>query len=489
MGERKFDKWLAAILTLQSLISLLFVFFRIVDNDEGFYLAAAQRVSDGMTLYSDFFYPQMPLLPLAFSFLSGWGLGSLLILRLVATVAALLITCQAYSIVRRCTSDRNAALVAAFLVAFSGIFFSWHSTFKPYVFVDLALLMSFGFLLRFEASERFSHRDAFLSLLLLAVAVNFRSVFVILIPLYLYLIIRSLRIKGGSLWKMLTTGFVALLLPSIPALILLLRSPENFWFNNLIFHLHREPIEPFSALVLHKLKIFGEFVLLPQTILLLGAAVGSHFLVRRGEVKNHPIYRYAAILAGIIVVVYLIPTPIHLQYFQQSVPYLATAAIPAVLYFVKKETLRRALRSAAVLYLLGILPFVYFFMLVPHPRDQRFEWGQLRSVIGQIQRHSTAKDTLLCEWAGYAALSERAQLPGSEHVGFYFPLKVDHDLYDRNHLLTNEDIVTALNQQRPALVLIDFHIYPEWRDALINNYHLAYNIAETSIYQRNHDTL
>jgi hypothetical protein len=474
------------ILSLQAALSLVFVFFRTVDLDEGFYLAAAQRVADGMTLYADFFFPQMPLFPLVFSALSGWGMTSLLILRGLAAVAGLLCTWQAYSIVQRSTEDRNAALIAAFLVAFSGISLAWHATFKPYAFIDFFLLLSFGALLRLEAEERFSYRYLFLSLFSLAVAFNFRSVFVAVIPFHLYFIVKALGRGGGSIGKVLLVAGAALAIPSIPTFVLMWKSPASFWFNNLVFHLHRGPVVPMSEVILQKLRSVVRFLATPQAVLLLGAILGSLYLAKKKLTKWRRLYRYALIMAAIISVVYLAPTPILVQYFQQTMPYLSIAAVPTVLFFGRTPLLKRSLKSGAVLYLLGILPFVYTFILVPHPRDERFEMPQLRNVIGQIQQRSTENDTLLCEWPGYAALAERAQLPGSEFAGFYFPLNLEPEAYRRNHLLMNDDIVVALNQQRPALVLVDFQIYPEWKDALLGNYHLAYNVAETSIYERNH---
>ncbi|MBK7091605.1 MAG: hypothetical protein IPH59_07785 [bacterium] len=73
MSIKTLDKRLILILALQLAAALVFVYYRTVDADEGFYLAAAQRVADGMMPYVDFFFPQAPLLPLTFFGLSNWG--------------------------------------------------------------------------------------------------------------------------------------------------------------------------------------------------------------------------------------------------------------------------------------------------------------------------------------------------------------------------------------------------------------------------------
>jgi len=325
------------ILILQAILSVGFVFLRVIDADEGFYLAAAQRTADGLTLYKDFFFPQMPLLPLLFSWLSSWGLSSLIILRLLSITAGLLITLQVYKIVQEQLGDRSLSISAAFLVAIAGISLTWHSIFKPYVYVDLALIISFGYLMRAVLLPRHQLLNIFLSMLFLSVAVNFRSIFIILVPFYYYLIFtkRVFRHKGNA--KLVLLSIAALLIPALPSIILLLKSPDNFLFNNLIFHLHREPIEPISALLLHKLSIVGKFVALPQTLLILALLAGSFYLIKSGMTNGHPFFQYSFIMAVIIGVVYLLPTPIHLQYFQQTIPYLCLAAIPAISFISKYD--------------------------------------------------------------------------------------------------------------------------------------------------------
>jgi hypothetical protein len=482
-------KALYILLAAQVLLAAVFVFFRTAEGDEGFYLAAAQRVADGMILYADFFFPQGPLMPLVFAVFSGWGMTSLLFLRMLALVAGVLLTYQSYRIVQEHTNDDQTALTAAFLMAFNGMFLAWHSVFKPFAFVDLFLLLSFGYLLRAETTEKNFRWNAFLSMLFLSTAVNFRSIFLLLLPVFLYFVLKSARRLGLGSAKTLLAMSVGLAVPAIPALVLFLKAPGNFWFDNVIFHLYREPITPFLALVLHKVTVFGKFLALPQTILMLGALLGGWYLFRQRVVENSIMYRRALLLAALICVIYLIPTPVHLQYFQEAMPYLIIAALPVFVLINRTEGLKSLRRSATLLYAFGAIPFVWLFIVSPLSRNARFELSQLRSVVAEVQARSSTSDTLLSEWAGYAALSQRPQLSGSEHVGFYFPLAVDSEVYGRNHLLTNAAIVRALQLKRPKLVVVDYKIYPEWQGALDRNYRLASTIGETMVYERNDDTL
>jgi hypothetical protein len=482
-------KSLVLLLAAQALLAAVFVFYRTVEGDEGFYLAAAQRVADGLTLYADFFFPQGPMMPLVFAAFSGWGMTSLLILRSLVLVAGLLLTYRSYCMVREHTGDDRVALTAAFLMAFNGMFLAWHTVFKPFAFVDLFLLLSFGYLLRAETTEKGFRWNVFLSMLFLSTAVNFRSIFLLLLPVYLYFVLKSAKRANLGLRRSLPVMLAGLIIPVIPTLALFLKAPSNFWFDNVVFHLYREPITPFSALVLHKVAVFGKFLALPQTILLLGALLGGWYLLKHKVVEGSILYRRALLLAALICLIYLIPTPVHLQYFQEAMPYLIIAALPVFVMINRTEGLSSLRRSATLLYAVGAIPFVWLFIVSPLPRNARFELPQLRSVVAEVQARSSSKDTLLSEWAGYAALSQRPQLPGSEHVGFYFPLAVDNDVYGRNHLLTNDDFVKALQQKRPKLVVVDYKVYPEWQGALDSNYRLASTIGETMLYERNHDTL
>ena len=53
------------IVILAVILGMVFILFRAVDADEGFYLSASAMVADGNRPYLDFFFPQMPFLTLA----------------------------------------------------------------------------------------------------------------------------------------------------------------------------------------------------------------------------------------------------------------------------------------------------------------------------------------------------------------------------------------------------------------------------------------
>ena len=113
----------------------------------------------------------------------------------------------------------------------------------------------------------------------------------------------------------------------------------------------------------------------------------------------------------------------------------------------------------------------------------------MKESVEAIKNNSTTSDSLLSEWAGYSALSQRPQLTGSEHVGFHFPLELTETEYNDHHLLTNTAIVSALSAQRPHLVIIDYKVYPEWEGALAAHYRLIDQYDQTFIYKRANEAL
>jgi len=46
----------SSLIMVHAVLLLLFVYFRLVDGDEGFYLEAARAVGSGKTPYIDFFF-------------------------------------------------------------------------------------------------------------------------------------------------------------------------------------------------------------------------------------------------------------------------------------------------------------------------------------------------------------------------------------------------------------------------------------------------
>lgn len=479
-GERS---KLLLLLLAQAVLSAVFVGWRLLDVDEGFYLSAARQVGAGQLPYLDFFHPQMPFLSFLGAPFADWGITSLLFLRALTAAAGLLLTYRVYRLVRRVTDEGGVALIAAALVGLSGIFLAWHTTFKPYGWTDLTLFLSFSFMIGGHLEGELRRGHTFLSFLFLGLAIGFRSVFVVLVPLYAYWLWQDLRQRDQRKSPQLTTALAGLALPLLPAFLLWLGSADAFWFNNLGYHLQRSGPSTISDILLNKVSSFGRFLLLPQSLILVGMIAATIALRRSSPERHWRVAKRALLVAALIAMVYLLPDPIHAQYFQQCVSFMVIAAVPAIWAMLQVPAMRHLRRLGAVLYVVGIAPFIYLFLAAPRADDQRMTWHNIHEVVDFIQANSEPGDTLLSEWAGYAVLAQRPQLAGGEHVGFQLLAALDQRQCARYEMLGDDRIVAALERHTPGLVVVDGTPIDAWQPALTDNYVVAATTNTTSVYE------
>ena len=127
-----------------------------LNQDEGWYLYAANLVAEGRMPYRDFFYTQGPMLPIVYSAFTWvwktWGiLGARVFTLLVGSFGILL----AAALARRLAPDGRkgeAALVTAFLLG-SNIYHLYYVTIpKTYALASLFVLAGFLFLSRAVAA-------------------------------------------------------------------------------------------------------------------------------------------------------------------------------------------------------------------------------------------------------------------------------------------------------------------------------------------------
>ena len=107
------------LLFFHVLLLAIIASFRGIDRDEGYYLTASKLVYHGMAVYSDFFYPQAPLLPyfygtylkiVGYSFFNG---------RLLSVFCSLILGFLIVYCVYNRTKNENLALIILFLYSFN----------------------------------------------------------------------------------------------------------------------------------------------------------------------------------------------------------------------------------------------------------------------------------------------------------------------------------------------------------------------------------
>ena len=258
-----------------------------VNQDEGWYLYAAQMVRDGRMPYRDFFFTQGPALPIVYSALAPiWGpespLHGLLGGRVVTLVIGMLATLAACALARRLVTpaQRSAAGLAIFALLAGNIYHVYFTTIpKTYALGSLFLvngflLLAVGLGLGRDAAPTLGRRIAacVASGMALAFASGTRISLILVLPVVgCFLLVRFRAWRWAFLWfglggligLFLTYGFFALD-PSSRAGLLAAQQ----------YHAARGGFDPFFAI--------GAVSRLVRGYAALAAVLFSGLLVRKG---------------------------------------------------------------------------------------------------------------------------------------------------------------------------------------------------------------
>lgn len=435
-----------------------------VNPDEGFYLAAAWRSSRGASLYRDFFFPQMPYLPL----MQGWYFRivdvSLTAGRMFSAVPAALSGGVLATLVWRATRRWDA--VALGVAAYVGHVLSWNylTVVKTYGVANLTTLAALGLLI-----ERQGRVAAAFAGVCAGIGIATRlPTLAVAGVLGLWLLIRSPR--------RVVPYAIGLAVSLLPCVWIALQDPSAFWFGNFEFHSLRREISGWGPVLRQKLEILVRWITVPQnTLLWLAAGFG----VVRGDERGW-LAGACAIALGAL---YLSATPTYLEYTIQLVPLLIVAAIPALLSVSSR---RGVLVAAVCLYVVGLAVG-----LRPTDADSArgrkldlWNHGTVDEVTAYIRASTSPDDHVLSWWEGYPILAQR---PGYLGIGFWesnVAKKLDADARERYHLLGIGEIRALVEHQVPRLVVVAEGEWPQLRDALAGGYEIAREWGAVRIYRR-----
>lgn len=440
---------------------VLFAFVRFVDADEGFYLSAAHEVAQGRAPYHDFFFPQMPYLPAVQSFIARPGFQALYLGRLLGIIPAVLTLLLFLRLGSMMTRDRKALTVAVGMYALSGLVITWHATAKTYAWTDLLLLIMLWSIFRFRQSG--AGRWLIVSAISLALAINFRLVLAAVLIPYLYYLWNS---RAKVTVVSLIGATVAALLVSFPTINLLVLSPDRFLFDNFGFHQMRDPTSTTAGVIYQHFAVLGKLALNPQLLTIVGLLALTMLLFRKSGSFRAGLIAYlhspaglAAGFAAVIFLVYLAPSPIHQQYFVQTISFAILAALPGIERLVSGDVRiwerhhKAVWRGLAGLYLATLAVYLVVYLGAIRAENRPYALPQIRSLCAYIQHHAEA-GPVYSELAGIGLWSGRPSVPGLEFVGFDYPLPISDSLKRRYHLPVNDDLKQALRERRPALYVV-----------------------------------
>jgi len=470
----------------------VFVVFRIAGGDEGFYLNAARMVNKGMSIYTDFFYTQFIMMPTIFAPFADGGWKSFYALRSFAALAGFLSAILLSLILLRTTRDYKSTIIALFMYVFSGMIIVWHTSFKPLAFCHFLSLGTFFFWLLYYEKKQLLY--LVLSGLFLSALINFRPVFIVLLPPYL---LSVLYLSGNFRLKHLS-AFVASLLPfAIPTFLKIIQSPGHFFIGNLFFQLNREVNQSLGFIITNRLNTFLRAILDPHLLIIFSLSLLSLYMLlkhkRISSLRDMVVKPEGMAVANLILIagVYLLPHPVLRQYVSQ---YLAFGIIvigfnlgniiSAAETRLKPYLRRLVITIIASLYLVSIVPYIAIFIFGFRSMEKRYVLSEVKKVTNEMLSLAKESDTILTEWSGYTFLTRQNNLPYTEVLGTEYKLPLSHDEYMKYRLCDNIYLKEQVERKTPNLVVTVYKPPEYYADVLEDNYDSVFQSDVVTIYKR-----
>jgi 4-amino-4-deoxy-L-arabinose transferase-like glycosyltransferase len=477
------------LIAVQVGMLILFAFTRYADPDEGFYLSAAREVANGKQLYSDFFYPQMPYLPHMLSPFAGHGFLTFYLSRMVSVAAAVFTTLLFYLLLLRLTEDRRAINALMLLYVFSGLVLTWHSVAKTYAVTDFLMMAAMYLVIKFRDTEKSLY--PLMCGLAMAIAVNVRLV---LAPLALVFLIAVAVLARQSRMRHTISYIVAFVAGSIPAVVQFIHDPGRFYFDNLGFHLIRNPGVSFPETIFDRLFTIGKLLINPQIIVVLALAIAAFLAWRRREaVRALNLFSsptgLCAIVAVVLIAVYLVPNPIMQQYFVQALPFALLASATGLGYFLsnagsKKSWLfgRKAATVLLAIYVLGSIPYFAVFIGAARERDRYLTLHNLQNVCASLD--SRDNEPVAAELPLFSVLCDKPAIPGFEFLGFEYHLPLSPQEMKHYHLILDDQLKEVLDTGQAAYYIVVNDPPEELQASTAANYDLTGTFDRMKVYRR-----
>ena len=457
----------AALLGVIPLLAGWFIvcgLYRFIDGDEGFYLLASRLVLLHRVPYIDFLYVQMPLLPYVYA---GWlkvfgisWVAARMLAALLSTVLGLLIFVE----VCRQTRRWQAGLAAVGLYAFCTNIFSWYPVAKTYSLSMLLLFAAYVIVARLrEGSSPWLPAAAGV---LFGLSIDTRLYLVAVAPVFLWWLVGSKppRLARGLYF---IAGIVAGLLPAI---LLFAAAPRRFLFNNLGYHALRSGVGIISAWGQKARALWYAMFGLGDTGLQLTmlALAACFFVIAVKKWRSGA--AVSMIIAAVLGVVSILPTPVNSQYWCVCVPFLIMALVGAGSEYLDNPQSQTAKSRTAVLACL--LAVVYFglgafgawnhlvtgeyLIGVAGPKDApNWTLPQVRSVSKMIDGLALPNEEVASFWPGYLFEAQALPFHGFENdFGRVVSDRLTAEERARYDVISSSELETNFAVHVPRLVVV-----------------------------------
>jgi hypothetical protein len=206
-----------------------------LNQDEGWYLLAVRRISQGLTPYTDFTFTQAPALPYLYQ--PAQPLIRMLGLYGGRLVQALLLSLSVGLVLHALQPKRRTETLVPLALLLAPLYLQFGLTVKTYALTGLFLTAAAHFFLKGPDRKSTAAAAAFLAL-----AAATRLPFaLLLVPAALSLLLRRQTLGDGP-WMIFTATGTAVLLVCLGPF--LFRDPQAFFFQTLGFHTAREQVFP-----------------------------------------------------------------------------------------------------------------------------------------------------------------------------------------------------------------------------------------------------
>jgi len=480
------------ILISQIFLLLIFVFFRLIDYDEGSYLSAARSVRQGNLPYLDFFYPQMPYLPYAYCLVSQYGFSSLFLGRLISALAGIFLSLILFWFVYKFTKDTGLSLLAFFLYSLHGLTINWHSVVKTLAFSDLFAFISFVFFAWYLFSkENNKYLKVFLSGIFIGISYNFRLTFFFMFLLegIMIFVLTSPRTIQKKILDV-TCLFSGAILSSSLAIFLFFKNPTAFIFGNIGYH-QVWGLKSIRMTLTTKIVTLGKFVFYPQDLFLLAlTTISIIWLVQRlwnkkKATSEDNIILLTCAISLMVVSVCFFMSPTQFQYYEQALPYILISSLPALgklqLYGERKKIIIPAIAS---LYLLFLIPFIMIFLFISREKDKSFQIREVKKVTQVVQENSKPGEMILSGWPAYAVLSNREAVPGLETWGWEIIPFMTTEEKDNLKLIDSSGIEQVIWNKKVRLIVDEPWFLSNFENLIQANYDLIKVESFVKIYTK-----
>lgn len=441
-------------------VFLLVACTRLIDGDEGYLLYAARLLSEGQSLYSDFFFPQGPAVPSVYAwwyqlFGPGWYSARVLA-ALIATGTGTLV----FALARAYSGSAKVATLAVFLYTACGFTLGWVPIVKTY---GLTLLCG---LAGVYALERGWKRSALVGGFLIVLALEARLYVGIIGLNAIVFVLRGGRKGAGRAEAPARRGEIAELAAGAALGLLLLVPPflrdfETAYFGLIEFATVRFPQQttlfgPLSQkldILQVQLSLLGSYGA-GSTQLLALVLLGTTAWFVRGLPRN----RLTASIWPTLLVANLLPAYTFSQYACLVVPFVAIEAALMLSKLAPTAAGWRLLVTASLLYaVMGVIDAhrycntglgVIGVSLNP-PAWKLAHVLRVSRVIDSYQVNEA-----ISWWPGYFVTSKTHAIPElANHFGFHVTERYGAPRRRRLVLISEGELAARIAGRRDPLVV------------------------------------